>query len=145
MNVRRLGPTDLEVVLTIQCSSLEAAQWSRASYEAVAHGKFYGWVAERDGEVMGFLVARLAGDELEILNVAVDPAARRQGVGSRLLEVALEASRERGARWAFLEVRASNSAAIGFYERHRFVLSGRRPEYYSAPREDGLVLSRGLT
>jgi len=73
--------------------------------------------------------------EREILNLAVDPAERHTGVARELLKDALRA---RGA-W-FLEVRASNVAAIRLYESAGFSRTGRRPDYYYEPPEDGIVM-----
>jgi ribosomal-protein-alanine N-acetyltransferase len=141
--LRPLAPADLPAVLAIQESSPEAAQWSAADFERVANGEFPGWVAESSGSVVGFVVARQVAGEIEILNLAVAPEARRAGIGTRLLERAL--AQGSGPRRAFLEVRDSNHSAQAFYQRHGFVVSGRRKNYYSRPLEDALVLARTLT
>ena len=87
-----------------------------------------------------------AADECEILDIAVDPAARRNGLGARLLAAALAAAATRGARRCFLEVRASNAGAQAFYRAAGFVEDGRRKDYYRSGqgREDALLMSRGL-
>ncbi len=144
VEIRCLGPLDIETVVAIERSSPEASQWSWADYERVARGELHGWVAEDAGKVVGFLVARAAADEMEVLNLAVHPMARRAGVGSRLLEQAFAMARRMGARRAFLEVRESNARAIAFYHRQGFAVTARRPRYYSDPVEDALVLSRQL-
>jgi ribosomal-protein-alanine N-acetyltransferase len=104
----------------------------------------FAWVAERDGVTVGFVAALFSVEEMEILNLAVLPSARRVRVASSLLEAALAAARSSGGKRVFLEVRASNAGAIAFYERHGFLPAGRRIAYYAAPVEDALVLSRGL-
>ncbi len=90
------------------------------------------------------LVLRTAALEAEILNLAVEPRSRRQGVARALLGAALEVSRAAGATLVFLEVRESNAGAIGFYQLQGFQASGRRRRYYHDPPEDALVLSRVL-
>ena len=100
-----------------------------------------GWVAEDGDTVLGFVVARKLADEMEILNLAVAPDARRHHLGSELLGVAFEWGRTNQIRKAFLEVRASNFAAIAFYERHNFKSVGRRQRYYVAPIEDAIILA----
>ena len=142
--VRPLGPGDLPVILAIQAGSPEAAGWSAGDYARAARGEFPAWVAEVSGSVLGFLVARQMVDEIEILNLAVAPAARRAGVASSLLQEALSTGRSLGARRAFLEVRESNRVAQLLYERHGFSICGRRPKYYADPVEDALVLARAL-
>jgi [ribosomal protein S18]-alanine N-acetyltransferase len=144
--LRPLNDRDIEDVLAIQVSSPEIARWTLWDYERVARGEMAGWVAEAEGgEVAGFLVARRIASDLEILNFAVRPAARRQGVGGTLLGEAMQWAKGFGAEQAFLEVRVSNLAALRFYERHNFQVTGRRPRYYTEPIEDGLVLSATLS
>jgi [ribosomal protein S18]-alanine N-acetyltransferase len=99
------------------------------------------WAGAR---VAGFIAARLAPEELHINNVAVREAYRRRGIGDALLATILERGKERGARKAFLEVRASNVAAQALYARHGFEIAGRRAHYYSEPSEDALVMIVGL-
>lgn len=82
-------------------------------------------------------------DELEVFVVAVDPAARRRGLGRAVLAALLVEARARGATTAHLEVRASNAAAIALYAAHGFVASGRRVRYY-ADGEDALLMASGL-
>lgn len=89
----------------------------------------------------GFIAARLSADELHINNVAVRDQYRRRGLGSALLSSILTRGKKRGARKAFLEVRASNIAAQTLYARHGFEVVGRRAKYYSAPAEDALVMT----
>jgi len=140
LHIRRMESRDIEAILSIQGVSPEIAQWAVWDYERVARGEMAGWVAEG----IGFLIARSVGNEVEILNLAVHPEARRQGVGSALLEEAVRWSRGLEAKKALLEVRASNVAALQFYERHQFQAIGKRAGYYRAPLDDALVLSLNL-
>lgn len=94
--------------------------------------------------VAGFLTARLAADEMEILNLGVRADVRRRGIGRALVDAAFAWGAAHGARRAFLEVRASNAAAIAFYAAFGFAASGRRANYYSAPVEDALRLAVGI-
>jgi len=103
-----------------------------------------GWASEGEGGIRGFLVARHVVGDLEILNFAVSPASRRQGVGAALLAEALHWSKAFRPGKAILEVRASNLAALQFYEKHGFKPTGRRLQYYTAPIEDALVLALRL-
>ncbi len=138
---RTLEPGDVEAVLALQHDCPELAQWTRSDYERVAQGEMSGWVAEQDGALSGFLIARDLRDEIEILNVAVSAPARRQQIGTSLLSAALEWGRVNSARRVFLEVRKSNQAAISFYEKHGFSAAGRRKRYYNGPIEDAIVLA----
>jgi ribosomal-protein-alanine acetyltransferase len=95
-------------------------------------------VAVRHGKIAGFLVSReIAPGEREILNLAVDPAQRRRGIGKNLMKD--EISRFRGS-W-FLEVRESNAAAVKLYCGIGFRPTGRRPDYYAEPPEAAIVMT----
>ena len=146
--VRTMAATDVAAAFALASCTPEAARWSQADYSRAAGGDWDGWVAtgesQQRGNLVGFLIARRMADEMEILNLAVEPAERRRGVAGRLLEAALERGRACGVNRIFLEVRASNAGAIAFYEHGGFVRTGRRPRYYTEPLEDGWVLSRKL-
>ncbi|WP_010141647.1 GNAT family N-acetyltransferase [Oceanicola sp. S124] len=95
----------------------------------------------------GFLLGRQILDEAEILTLAVDPAARRQGTGRALVAAFLSEARRRGAATALLEVAADNGPAIALYEASGFRRSGRRPGYYRTPeglRKDAEIMSIAL-
>lgn len=135
---------DVDAVLAIQSASPETAQWTLWDYNRVAAGEMAGWVAEQNGQVIGFLVGRQVANDLEILNFAVAQGKRRQGVGSALLRQAIGWGASLRSGYALLEVRESNLAALQFYQRHNFCATGRRARYYTAPMEDALVLALRL-
>lgn len=154
----------MEAILAIQAACPEIAQWTAWDYDRVARGEMAGWVATQnsnvgaeiadedaaeligkgDVDVAGFLVARRLSTDLEILNFAVESDWRRCGIGAELLTAALQWAQTFQATQAILEVRASNLAALRFYERHKFEVVGRRPRYYTAPVEDALLLTAPL-
>ena len=136
--LRPAGEADLEAILRIQEASPEASQWAPREYLALDCTVAV-WRA--DNAVAGFLASRqtaqgAAQGEREILNLAVDPSARRKGVARRLLE---EELRRAEGSW-FLEVRESNPVAIALYEGAGFCRVGRRKEYYNDPSESGIVM-----
>jgi ribosomal-protein-alanine N-acetyltransferase len=132
MTVRAATADDLPAIAAIQQASCEASQWDPVSYLDYECS-----VAASGGRVLGFLVVRqIAADEREILNLAVDPAERRQGVARKLLKNELQRAK---TQW-FLEVRESNSSAIKLYESAGFRTAGRRESYYSNPSETGIVM-----
>jgi ribosomal-protein-alanine N-acetyltransferase len=143
--IRALESRDIDSILAIQSACPEIAQWKSADYERVAQGEMSGWIFEVDGTLNGFLVARRVASESEILNFAVHPGARRHGAGAALLDRALAWARTFSADQAILEVRSANHPALRFYERHQFQIVGRRRNYYVAPNDDALLLSRRLT
>jgi ribosomal-protein-alanine N-acetyltransferase len=120
--------------------SPEASMWSIESLlESASRG--IAWTAELDRCVAGILIGRVAADEFEILNLAVAQACRRRGVATQLVRAALDHARTAGASQTYLEVRASNEAAIGLYLRMGFSAYGRRPNYYLNPAEDAVLLA----
>ena len=130
--IRPARLADLAAIDAIQAASPEASQWTPTDYL-----KHDCRVCELNSCVAGFLVTReVAPGESEILNMAVDPAERRTGIARKLLADAL--ARVKGA-W-FLEVRASNTAAIRLYESAGFTRAGERKNYYHEPAEDGIVM-----
>jgi ribosomal-protein-alanine N-acetyltransferase len=95
----------------------------------------------------GFAVGRVAGPEAELLTLAVDPAARRQGIGRRLVAAFEAAAAARGASDALLEVAVTNAPARGLYAAMGYAEVGRRRGYYvrpEAPPVDALVLAKPL-
>lgn len=102
-----------------------------------------GWVAElSDGTLVGHGVLTLAVGEAHILNLCVDPGQQGKGIGRALLATMLAHVREENAIRMFLEVRASNRAAIRLYKSQGFAAVGHRKGYYpsSDGREDAVVL-----
>lgn len=96
----------------------------------------------------GFIMARAAVDEAEILTLAVDPRFRRHGLAQTLLCKTSTHFAELGVERLFLEVDAENDAAIALYEKHGFTAVGRRRNYYRRdghPPRDALCLSLNLT
>jgi ribosomal-protein-alanine N-acetyltransferase len=139
--IRAASTADLAAIGRIEAASFPDP-WSRRAFQAHLRDLFL--VAECDGAVMGYLVARVMSDEGEILNVAVDPARRTAGVGRALLDASLDALAAAGVRAVFLEVRVSNSAARRLYAASGFAEVGRRRGYYAAPVEDAVVMRREM-
>ena len=144
--IRPIEARDVDAILAIQSACLEIAQWTAWDYGRVARGEMIGWVAHADDRaaITGFLVARRIAEDIEILNLAVQPGARRRGIGSELLRESFAWGKSVGAASALLEVRQTNFAALRFYARHGFEVVGRRKQYYIAPIEDALVLKAKL-
>lgn len=142
--IRPVESRDIPAILEIQNSCREAAQWSEDGYRALAHSGESAWLAEQNGNIAGFLVARVVASEMEILNLAVRVNLRRQGIATALLRESLRWGVQAGSLRAFLEVRSSNMTAQQFYEAQGFSPAGSRPNYYHAPDEDALIFSRAL-
>ncbi len=129
--IRAASKQDLPTIAQIQSAAAEASQWNPGDYLT-----FECRVAEREGVVVGFIVVRAVAGECEILNLAVAPGARRQGVGRQLLSDAVQ----RHPGEFFLEVRESNQAARQFYEVLGFRKITKRLQYYANPVESAIVM-----
>ena len=142
LTIRRYRPGDGEAVFEICRQSPQAAQWSKETYDQAHSSGQIVLTAELNGQVCGFLVARIIGDEAEILNMAVDKLHRRNGIGSSLLTMAISAAQAQNAKNIYLEVRESNSTAICFYRQHGFEKASERRGYYSSPTENAVVMKK---
>ena len=80
----------------------------------------------------GFVLARIAGGEAEILTLAVAPHARGKGLGRALLQAAIARAEEQGAHAMFLEVGSDNPHALALYAGLGFTKVGMRKGYYSS-------------
>jgi len=121
--------------------------WSEQLLEDALFDPQASFIVAEDGEegnVLGYAGLHAVLDEGYIDNIAVIPDARRHGVASALLDVFC---RFGAAKLAFLtlEVRASNAAAIGLYEKYGFRQEGLRPDFYQQPKEDALIMTRFFT
>lgn len=145
LGVREAGPLDLAAVITIEYSSF-GDPWSPEALlgELVADDLRLPLVAERDGEVVGFLMAWRVADQLHVLNIAAGPGCRRQGIGTALLREAARRGLALGLVEATLEVRRGNTAGRAFYRRHGFRETGVRARYYADNGEDAIVLDCDL-
>ncbi|TYR29740.1 ribosomal-protein-alanine N-acetyltransferase [Mesorhizobium microcysteis] len=109
---------------------------------------FAAWrVGNRKAGPAGFVLARLAAGEGEILTIAVARAYRRLGLGRDLMEAVLRELHAERAEALFLEVDENNRAAIALYRRLGFREVARRPAYYAhedGPKSAALVMRRDL-
>jgi ribosomal-protein-alanine N-acetyltransferase len=140
LRFRRLRGDDLPRIMEIEQASF-STPWREATFQSLLLRTDTDLVAaDRGGLLVGYAICWTVLDQAELGNVAVDPAERGSGVGSRLVDLAVAAVGARGARECFLEVRVSNHSAQSIYRRKGFVVVGKRPSYYSAPVEDALVM-----
>ena len=136
---------DLPAVKAIEDGTL--TPWSTAMLEQelrYAAGVRYVAEAGALGQVVGWCAARVILPEAELLKIAVHREQRRQGIGGLLLAALFEHLQGNGVRELFLEVRAKNLPAVLLYRRYGFSTVGKRPDYYSEPKDDALLLRRGL-
>jgi len=136
---------DLEQVVAIDGLSF-SLPWPphTFNYEVTRNSAARCWVAEQDGKILAMLVGWFIVDEIHIATFAVHPDFRRVGLGRRVLLRALQAAKEEGAALSFLEVRASNAAALKLYEELGYTQTGLRKKYYSDNGEDAILMTLHL-
>ena len=141
VEIRRLTYGDLPGVLSIERRSFPAP-WSLAMF-VLELSKPSGvcLAAETEDGIAGYIVCSRYADVWHLMNVAVDPDRRREGIAERLIGELLDAA-GRQERYT-LEVRVSNHGAIAMYERIGFRRAGRRRRYYSDNGEDAMIMWLG--
>ena len=134
-----LSEENYKKVAFIDRECLGEEGWSEQLYadEIDSEGKNY-FVACLDGEIVGFGGYAQILDEGHIMNIAVLPNARRQGIASYLLDKMIEKGKSDGITSFTLEVRQSNEAAISLYEKKGFTFVGARKKYYGG-KEDARI------
>jgi ribosomal-protein-alanine N-acetyltransferase len=147
MQIRRMCEADLDQVIAIAASLRDVPHWPRAPYVSAldpgATPRRIALMAESPGEgaALGFAVVCLLPPQSELETIAVAAAEQRQGVGRKLISALREELEAAGVREVFLEVRASNQRAIGFYRSLGWNETGRRPRYYADPEEDAVLMN----
>lgn len=101
-------------------------------------------ICNLSGMVVGFAGIMLIADEAELLNIAVTPSFRGQGIGQMLLDKMITEAARKAIRRLLLEVRKGNVSAIQFYNKNHFQKLGERKNYYSHPKEDAVIMERKI-
>jgi ribosomal-protein-alanine N-acetyltransferase len=142
--IRNMQENDIPAILEIEQISF-TAPWSiqdflNEMYKKNALSK----VAVFDGNITGYICVNYHLHESHILNLAVHPDFRRQGVASTLMDEAIRELNKKGCAFMYLKVRASNTGAQRFYELLGFKVESIRKKYYGNPDEDALIMMRRL-
>ena len=117
--------------------------WSEKSIATELDSRLSLWLVAMDGEkVAGYVGSQSVLGETDMMNIAVSPDYRRQGIGEKLVVELIQKLTEKGNHSLTLEVRASNDPAQKLYEKLGFEQVGRRKNYYRNPKEDALILRK---
>jgi ribosomal-protein-alanine N-acetyltransferase len=135
---------DLESIVRIEQESF-SAPWTGKMFEVELNQNPFGRLSvahlcEGEDRVVGHVCFWVVFEELRLMNLAVAGSVRRHGIGRRLLQHAMGAGWEQGAKRALLEVRASNTPALVLYEQSGFIRKARRTNYYTNPVEDAVLM-----
>ncbi len=120
--------------------------WSEKSIASELSNPLSKWLVAMDGEFLcGYVGSQTVMEETDMMNIAVHPDYRRQGIAEALVQALVMLLKEQGSRCLSLEVRSSNEAAKALYTKQGFVQVGLRPNYYRNPKEDALILRKEWT
>jgi len=139
VKLRAMRKADLAAVVALEQACF-AEPWAKRSLveELAQPGRVYMVARTRGGEVVGYGGMSVLGEDAHILTLAVAPAHRRHGIGTRLVAELASAALESGVRHLTLEVRPSNVEALALYVGFGFESAGRRKGYYR--NEDAIVM-----
>ena len=136
-------PEHLDALETLEqlCFSMP---WDRATLASQLPDTMHVFLVAVDasGAVQGYVGMMHVLDEGYISNVAVAPSARRQGIGDRLIEELLHRAKALELAFVTLEVREHNEPAQALYRKHGFAPVGKRRNYYQAPVEDAVLMTK---
>lgn len=153
MFIRRMTEDDIPAVYVIE-QLAHPDPWPEQTFHDCLRISFIGFVIEinyasirakvnSQPKVLGYAILSYAADEGHILNFGIHPNVQKQGYGTQLIQYIVNWAREQRLKDLYLEVRASNKTAIRLYERHGFVRTGVRSNYYRTEhgREDAFVMN----
>ncbi len=142
ITVQKLSQEHIEQVAALD-KLMFSSPWSNRCLEKELKKSHSLWlVAVEEDTVAGYIGSQRAGDEADMMNLAVRLDYQGKGVGKMLVEALEQEMKAVGVRCLTLDVRESNLIAIGLYQKFGFQQAGRRKGYYRNPREDGLVLRK---
>jgi [ribosomal protein S18]-alanine N-acetyltransferase len=146
LSLRPMTAADVEAVVALETQAYAHA-WTRRNFADSLNAGYPAWLLLAGTELVGYNVAMQVADEIHLLNITVAPRHQRLGLGRWMLQDLVTRSLAQGARWIWLEVRASNTPARRLYEGFGFQQVGERKDYYPAAhgqREHAVIMSLRL-
>ena len=143
--IRPMRQADLTEVARME-AALYPYPWSLGNFRDSLTAGYSCWVMLAGQEMIGYAVLMVGVEETHLLNLSVQAARHRSGLGTLMMDHLLEVSRQCAANRLLLEVRRSNAAARAFYAVHGFQELGERRAYYPAGdgREDAIIMEKML-
>lgn len=141
--IQRMQEADIPEAAALERACF-SEPWSEASFLTELRGGAVFFAAFEQGRLAGYAGMQVLLDEGGITNVAVDASFRRRGIARALVGALLEYGDAHALASITLEVRESNAPAIALYEGYGFAPVGRRRGFYSAPREDAVLMTKYL-
>lgn len=140
--ISSLETTDLPAAYHIE-QRAHAFPWGEKTFASNQGERYLNFQLTQNGKMAAFAITQVVLDEATLFNIAVDPDYQRQGLGRVLLEHLIDELEKRGVATLWLEVRASNAAAIALYESLGFNEATIRRNYYPTTdgREDAIIMA----
>ena len=144
---RKMIITKMDASHVTQVAALEklcfSDPWSENSVASELNNPLSLWLVALDGErLAGYVGSQTVMDESDMMNLAVHPDYRCQGIGRRLVDELIKELKKKGSQRLTLEVRVSNEPAKRLYDELGFSEIAVRKRYYSHPKEDALILRK---
>jgi ribosomal-protein-alanine N-acetyltransferase len=141
MIIQPLNEQHLSVMMAIEVSA-NAFPWSEQNMSSCFGARYFHFGMFDQAQLVGFYIAEMAGPDFTLMDIGVNPQYQGKGIASQLMAHLVEQSQTRGAENIFLEVRASNQAAIHLYNKVGFCEMGIRKNYYPAAtgNEDAILM-----
>ena len=142
MEIVRMSISDVPAVAELERKCF-SDPWSERSVAAELENPLSLWLVALLGRtVVGYVGSQSVMEQADMMNIAVNPDYRRQGIAESLIERLVSELKDKQVSSLTLEVRASNAPAIALYRKLGFIQVGKRPNYYRNPREDALILRK---
>lgn len=142
MEIVRMSISDVPAVAELERKCF-SDPWSERSVAAELENPLSLWLVALLGRtVVGYVGSQSVMEQADMMNIAVNPDYRRQGIAESLIERLVAELKDKQVSSLTLEVRASNAPAIALYRKLGFSQVGKRPNYYRNPREDALILRK---
>ena len=142
MRLREMSLADLDAIMHIE-QRVHVHPWTRGNFTDALNSGYVCKIYEREGEMSGYAVLMPAVDEAHLLNISIAAEYQRRGLGLKLLHEIITIARGLDMRRMLLEVRLSNVAALGLYNKAGCTELSLRRGYYPAVnnrREDAIVM-----
>ena len=117
--------------------------WSENSIASELNNRLSCWLVALEGDVViGYVGSQTVLGETDVMNIAVHPDYRNQGVAKNLIQTLMDTLSGQGSHSLMLEVRQSNEPARNLYASLGFETVGIRKNYYRNPKENALILRK---
>ena len=142
MKFKQMKPEHVAQVARLEALCF-SCPWSEGAIRNELTNPLSLWIVALDCDrVIGYVGSQTVLGEADMMNIAVDPEYRRMGIARKLIDELVLLLKEKQTYCLTLEVRDTNAPAILLYDQMGFKQVGRRPNYYSAPKEDALILRK---